>query len=88
MGAAWGTAHVSGESRGACGHPAAALGLPALAGAAATEPRAGKGLLVTCQGAWVGLGTAETACQEKLVQTNRKASEMGGERACLMRFIS
>lgn len=45
-------------------------------------------MLVTCQGAWVGLGTAETACQEKLVQTNRKASEMGGERACLMRFIS
>lgn len=36
-------------------------------------------MLVTCQGAWEGLGTAETASQERLVQTNREAGEMGGE---------
>lgn len=35
--------------------------------------------MVTCQGAWEGLGTVVTADQERLAQTNREASKMRGE---------
>lgn len=48
-------------SREACGHPSAALGLSVQARASTTEPQAGKGLLMTCQGTWEGLGTAGKA---------------------------
>lgn len=78
-GAARGAAHGRGESGGACRHPRAALGLPVPARAATTEPQAGKGLVVTCRGAWEGLGPAGPASQDRLVQTNREAGEMRGE---------
>lgn len=45
----------------ASGHPSAALGLSVQARAATSEPQAGRGLLVTCQGTWEGLGTAGRA---------------------------
>lgn len=58
--------------------PGAALRLPAPARAAARDPQAGV-VVVTCQGALEGLGTAVTEDQERLAQTNREASKMRGE---------